>query len=74
MMLLPEWTEQTAKRGIDPLGLQNSGVQPYRSLVAGVSSATQRIGLAAAEVDGPVVAEVSLSLDQEPGVLVGGVA
>ncbi|MCI9882179.1 MULTISPECIES: hypothetical protein [Methylobacterium] len=43
MMLLPEWTERTAKRGLDPLGLQNSGVQLYQTLVPGISNVTLRV-------------------------------
>jgi hypothetical protein len=42
-MLLPEWTEKAQKRGLDPLGLQNSGVTLYQSLVPGISNVTLRI-------------------------------
>ena len=42
-MLLPEWTEKVQKRGLDPLGLQNSGVTLYQSLVPGISNVTLRI-------------------------------
>lgn len=42
-MLLPEWTERAAKRGLDPLGLQNSSVQLYQSLLPGISNVTLRV-------------------------------
>lgn len=42
-MLLPEWTEKVQKRGLDPLGLQNSGVALYQSLLPGISNVTLRI-------------------------------
>lgn len=42
-MLLADWTEKVAKRGLDPLGIQNSGVQLYQQLLPGVSNVTLRI-------------------------------
>lgn len=42
-MLLPEWTERVPKRGLDPLGLQNSGVLLYQSLLPGISNVTLRV-------------------------------
>lgn len=42
-MLLPEWTEKEQKRGLDPLGIQNSGVLLYQSLLPGISNVTLRI-------------------------------
>lgn len=42
-MLLPEWAEKVQKRGLDPLGMQNSGVLLYQSLLPGISNVTLRI-------------------------------
>lgn len=39
----PEWTELRKKRGLDPLGMQNSSVVLYQSLVPGISNVTLRI-------------------------------
>jgi len=39
----PEWTEQRKKRGLDPLGMQNSSVTLYQRLIPGISNVTQRI-------------------------------
>lgn len=39
----PEWTEQRKKRGLDPLGMQNSSVNLYQRLIPGISNVTQRI-------------------------------
>lgn len=43
MNLLPQWTEKADKRGLDPLGMQNSGVLLYQSLVPGISNVTLRM-------------------------------
>lgn len=43
MVLLPEWTEKAEKRGLDPLGIQNSGVVLYQSLLPGISNVTLRM-------------------------------
>lgn len=72
MVLLPEWNGRTAKRELDPVGLPNGGVPLYQSLLLGISNATLRIGLTAAEVDGP--AATKMRLDREFGALRGGVA
>ncbi len=42
-MPLPEWTEKTQKRGLDPLGLQNAGIVLYQDLVPGISNVTLRV-------------------------------
>ncbi len=39
----PEWTELPDKRGLDPLGLQVSGVNVYQSLLPGISNITLRM-------------------------------
>ena len=38
-----EWTEQSAKRGLDPLGMQTSSIRLYQSLVPGISNVTLRM-------------------------------
>ncbi|MBB4150506.1 hypothetical protein [Sphingobium scionense] len=43
MHLLPQWTEKADKRGLDPLGMQNSGVLLYQSLLPGISNVTLRM-------------------------------
>ncbi len=43
MYLLPQWTERADKRGLDPLGMQNSGVVLYQSLLPGISNVTLRM-------------------------------
>lgn len=43
MMILPQWTEKANKRGLDPLGIQISGVQLYQSLLPGISNVTLRM-------------------------------
>ncbi|TPN63603.1 hypothetical protein FJ986_23430 [Mesorhizobium sp. B1-1-1] len=43
MNALPQWTELAEKRGLDPLGMQNSGVALYQSLVPGISNVTLRM-------------------------------
>lgn len=43
MNALPEWTELAEKRGLDPLGMQNSGVALYQSLLPGISNVTLRM-------------------------------
>lgn len=43
MIAMPEWTEKIEKRGLDPLGLQNGGVQLYQQLVPGISNVTLRM-------------------------------
>lgn len=39
----PEWTEYRRKRGLDPLGMQNSSVGIYQSLLPGISNVTLRV-------------------------------
>lgn len=41
--LLPQWTEKAEKRGLDPLGIQNSGVLLYQALLPGISNVTLRM-------------------------------
>lgn len=41
--LLPQWTEKADKRGLDPLGIQNSGVLLYQALLPGISNVTLRM-------------------------------
>lgn len=43
MIAMPEWTEKIEKRGLDPLGLQNGGVQLYQQLMPGISNVTLRM-------------------------------
>ena len=38
-----EWTEYSAKRGLDPLGMQTSSIRLYQSLVPGISNVTLRL-------------------------------
>ena len=38
-----EWTERSAKRGLDPLGMQTSSIRLYQSLVPGISNVTLRL-------------------------------
>lgn len=40
---MPEWTETPKKRGLDPLGMQNSGILLYQNLLPGVSNVTLRM-------------------------------
>lgn len=40
---LPEWTEFRDKRGLDPLGMQNTSVVLYQRLLPGISNVTQRV-------------------------------
>lgn len=37
------WTERTDKRGLDPLGMQNAGINLYQSLLPGISNVTLRM-------------------------------
>ena len=39
----PEWTEYRKKNGLDPLGMQNSSVSLYQTLLPGISNVTLRI-------------------------------
>lgn len=39
----PEWTEYRKKNGLDPLGMQNSSVSLYQTLLPGVSNVTLRM-------------------------------
>lgn len=41
--MMPQWTERAEKRGLDPLGLQNSGVALYQTLLPGISNVTPRL-------------------------------
>lgn len=43
MYPLPQWTQRADKRGLDPLGMQNSGVLLYQSLLPGISNVTLRM-------------------------------
>ncbi len=38
-----EWTEPADKRGLDPLGLQTSGINLYQDLLPGISNVTLRL-------------------------------
>lgn len=40
---LPEWTEYRTKDGLDPLGMQNSSVSLYQTLVPGIGNVTLRV-------------------------------
>jgi hypothetical protein len=40
---VPKWTELSKKRGVDPLGMQNSSVRLYQRLLPGISNVTLRI-------------------------------
>lgn len=40
---VPVWTRVSKKRGIDPLGMQNSSVSIYQRLLPGISNVTLRI-------------------------------
>lgn len=39
----PEWTEKAKKSGLDPLGMQTSGIALYQELVPGISNVTLRM-------------------------------
>ena len=39
----PEWTEYRKKNGLDPLGMQNSSVGLYQTLLPGISNVTLRV-------------------------------
>ena len=39
----PEWTEYRKKNGLDPLGMRNSSVSLYQTLLPGISNVTLRI-------------------------------
>lgn len=39
----PEWTEYRKKNGLDPLGMQNSSVSLYQTLVPGIGNVTLRM-------------------------------
>ncbi|TQE99093.1 MAG: hypothetical protein FKY71_10410 [Spiribacter salinus] len=39
----PEWTEYQLRSGLDPLGMQNTSVNLYQSLVPGISNVTLRM-------------------------------
>lgn len=40
LIAFPEWTEYRKKNSLDPLGMQNSSVNPYQSLLPGISNVT----------------------------------
>lgn len=40
---LPEWTEYRSKSGLDPLGMQNTSVNLYQSLIPGIGNVTLRM-------------------------------
>lgn len=39
----PQWLESRDKHGLDPLGMHNSSIQTYQSLLPGISNVTQRL-------------------------------
>lgn len=39
----PEWTDYKTKDGLDPLGMQNSSVNLYQTLVQGIGNVTLRM-------------------------------
>ena len=43
LIAFPEWTEYRKKNGLDPLGMQNSSVNLYQSLLPGISNVTLRM-------------------------------
>ena len=43
MDCIPEWTEKVERIGLDPLGLQNSGVALYQALLPAIGNATPRL-------------------------------
>jgi len=43
MTAAPEWTEYRKKRGLDPLGMQNTSVSLYQTLLPGISNVTLRM-------------------------------
>ncbi len=43
MIAVPEWTEYRKKNGLDPLGMQNTSVGLYQTLLPGISNVTLRI-------------------------------
>lgn len=43
MVAVPEWTEYRKKNGLDPLGMQNTSVGLYQTLLPGISNVTLRI-------------------------------
>ena len=43
MDALPQWTSKIDKRGLDPLGMQNSGIVLYQALLPGISNITLRM-------------------------------
>lgn len=40
---IPEWTENKKKRGLDPLGMQNSSIVLYQQLLPGIGNVTNRV-------------------------------
>lgn len=53
MNALLEWTEKAEKRGLDPLGMQASGIALYQSLLPGISNVTLRMHIIARRALGP---------------------
>jgi hypothetical protein len=43
MTVAPQWTDTVEKRGLDPLGMQNAGVNLYQKLLPGISNVTLRV-------------------------------
>jgi hypothetical protein len=39
----PQWTQQSMAQGLDPLGMQNTSITLYQSLVPGISNVTLRM-------------------------------
>lgn len=42
-MAVPQWTTLSKRRGVDPLGMQNSSVRIYQRLLPGISNVTLRV-------------------------------
>ena len=39
----PEWTEYRKKNGLDPVGMQNSSINLYQTLLPGISNVMLRM-------------------------------
>lgn len=40
---IPQWTQQSKTKGLDPLGMQNSSIRIYQRLLPGISNVTLRV-------------------------------
>jgi hypothetical protein len=40
---VPQWTQQSKTKGLDPLGMQNSSIRIYQRLLPGISNVTLRV-------------------------------